>query len=72
MDKFELIYGKQEYRKIEISHLKPCPFCNGKAELSGMFPSGQFYIQCLGCRVSLWEDRRDKAIGHWNMRDGKD
>ncbi len=68
MNKFELIYGKQEHRKIEIDYLKPCPFCNGEAELSGMYPSGQYYIQCLECRVHLWEDRKDKAIGHWNKR----
>ncbi len=68
--KFELIYGTQDKTKI-IANLKPCPFCNGTAELSGMFPSGQYFIQCSECRVSLWDDRQDKAIGHWNIRNGK-
>lgn len=72
MNKFELIYKKQDKRKIDINHLKPCPFCNGKAELSGMFPSGQYYIECSECRASIWEDRKDKVIGHWNMRNGQD
>lgn len=71
MDKVELIYGKQEKRKIECNHLKPCPFCNGEAVLSGLYPLGQYYIQCLECRVSLWDDREDKAVGHWNMRGGE-
>lgn len=70
MDKFELIYGKQDKRAID-ANLKPCPFCKGKAKLSGMFPSGQYYIECEECRAGLWEDRKDKAIGHWNLRDGK-
>lgn len=70
MDKFELIYGKSEKRQLDV-YLKPCPFCNGKAELSGMFPQGQYYVQCMECRVSLWHDRKDKAISNWNMRNGK-
>lgn len=70
MDKFEHIYGKQEKSTIN-ANLKPCPFCNGKAEMSGMFPSGQYYVQCSECRASIWDDREDKVIGHWNRRDGE-
>lgn len=57
-----------ELTKMETDKLLPCPFCGSDAELSGMFPHGQYYIQCTGCRVSLWYDRVDKAIGMWNTR----
>lgn len=67
MDKFEHIYGKSEKRTID-KDLLPCPFCGSKATLSGMFPQGQYYISCTGCRVSLWQDRTDKAISNWNTR----
>ncbi len=67
--KFESIYGQQEHRIIlPVTELKPCPLCGQLAMLSGMFPSGQYYIQCSQCRCSIWEDREDKAVALWNMR----
>jgi Lar family restriction alleviation protein len=67
VDKFNLIYGESEKRTLEAS-LLPCPFCGEDASISGMFPQGQFYVTCGGCRVSLWHDRKDKAIANWNAR----
>ncbi len=69
MNKFDLIYPDNKKRPLQaLSELLPCPFCGSKAELSGCFPNGQYYIQCTGCRVSLWYDRMDKAVGCWNNR----
>ncbi len=67
MNKFDLIHPNNKKSPIE-AELLPCPFCGNKAELSGCFPNGQYYITCTGCRVSLWYDRKDKAIGAWNRR----
>ncbi len=67
MNKFDLAHSNNEKRPMEAD-LLPCPFCGCKAELSGCFPNGQYYIACSGCRVSLWYDRKDKAIGMWNKR----
>lgn len=69
MHKFDWIYPNTKKRKMKIlTKLLPCPFCGSNAELSGRFPLGQYYIQCSGCRVSLWHDRPDKAIANWNSR----
>ncbi len=69
MDKFDVIYKNSETIEMQQpDNLLPCPFCGGEAHMSGKFPHGQYYITCTGCRVSLWDDRQDKAIGHWNKR----
>ena len=71
MDLFDIHHPNNKKRLIEpLSKLLPCPFCGGEAKLSGCFPNGQYYIKCTGCRVSLWYDRQDKAVGCWNKRVG--
>lgn len=67
LDQFETKFPNNEKTKI-VAELLPCPFCGSDAELSGCFPYGQYYIKCTECRVSLWHDRKDKAIGAWNTR----
>ncbi len=67
MHKFDMHHPNNVKRSIDVN-LLPCPFCGAKAELSGCFPNGQYYIACTGCRASLWYDRKDKAIGAWNSR----
>lgn len=66
-DKFDLVHPNTEKKPL-AANLLPCPFCGGKAELSGRFPSGQYYVGCTGCRVSLWYDREDKSVDAWNTR----
>ncbi len=69
MDKFDVIYKNSVSVEMkQPDNLLPCPFCGEKAHMSGKFPHGQYYISCTVCRVSLWDDRVDKVIGHWNKR----
>lgn len=49
--------------------LKPCPFCNGKAEMMGIT---FVYVKCLNCGVETmgYKEEEDAAFA-WNRRDGE-
>ena len=49
--------------------LKPCPFCNGKAEMMGIT---FVYVKCLKCGVeTMGYKEEDEAAEAWNRRDGE-
>jgi hypothetical protein len=58
------------------SRLRPCPFCGAKPGspetvwvcLRGI---GHMAVYCQVCRFALIDDREEKIIGNWNLRDGK-
>ena len=49
--------------------LKPCPFCNGKAEMMGIT---FVYVKCLNCGVETmgYKEEEDAAFA-WNQRAGE-
>jgi Lar family restriction alleviation protein len=59
-----------------MSDLKPCPFCNGKAEYS----DGKFehygldtpHVFCQDCYVRNFTSTKEKAIKAWNTRSNPD
>ena len=54
--------------------LKPCPFCNGKAEIVRTVPCGtrtyKFFATCLVCGVEMPRTARTQkqAADVWNRR----
>lgn len=60
--------------------LKPCPFCGGKAHITGMFiPTGDgdeinaYLVGCEECDVSFTQDWYYKDIVRkWNTRGGEE
>jgi Lar family restriction alleviation protein len=71
MDKFDIRFSNIEKQPMDSTTLLPCPFCGGTAELSGRYPTGQFYISCIDCQVSMYDDRKDKVVQKWNRRKTK-
>lgn len=53
-----------------MSKLKPCPFCNGKANTFEWGISPTFSIGCESCQatVSFNIEDKNKAIKTWNTR----
>lgn len=65
--------------------LKPCPFCNGKAELTTRLGTGEpiYYISCTKCKALMGEsrkiistlkgklyfDNKEDVINAWNKRE---
>ncbi|HIE5244287.1 TPA: Lar family restriction alleviation protein [Proteus mirabilis] len=45
--------------------LKPCPFCGGKAKITGYL---LYEIKCGRCRVTLPQRYESDAIAAWNRR----
>lgn len=45
--------------------LKPCPFCGGKAKITGYL---LYEIKCARCRVTLPQRYESDAIAAWNRR----
>lgn len=45
--------------------LKPCPFCGGKAEITGYL---LYKIKCARCRAKLPQRYEGDAIAVWNRR----
>lgn len=45
--------------------LKPCPFCGGKAKITGHL---LYEIKCARCRVTLPQRYESDAIAAWNRR----
>lgn len=54
--------------------LKPCPFCNGKAQVETLAKTsgGEAFVYCLQC--DIWGpmfSQSSEAIQHWNTRSGE-
>lgn len=53
-----------------MAELKPCPFCGGEAELErsgeGVFET--WYVTCIICGASNWENTEAEAVKTWNTR----
>ena len=45
--------------------LKPCPFCGGKAKITGYI---FFEVKCRRCRATLPQRYETEAIAAWNRR----
>lgn len=63
-------------QKLHIcKQLRPCPFCGTKPGtpdgvwiwLRGI---GHIAVCCHVCRFMLYDDREEKIIAYWNLRDG--
>lgn len=63
-----------------MANLKPCPFCGGRAEISGGKYDGKStsYVECARCMamgefffVSPEYASNDRAIEAWNRRVGE-
>lgn len=53
-----------------MAELKPCPFCNGEAEMRNPWmSSANFYVECYecGCTTAIF-DTPEKAAEAWNKR----
>lgn len=54
----------------ELKTLRKCPFCGGEAEVeksgSGVFDT--WYVTCLSCCASVWENTEAEAVEAWNTR----
>ena len=50
--------------------LKPCPFCNGEAQIvdwiSDGFIPAMYTVSCKHC--GLWKHTTEEAVEHWNTR----
>ena len=66
---------------MENRELKPCPFCDGEAEIfaydayDGYQGNNTVYlVRCTKCWVELTRGKKDTAIEAWNRRanDGKE
>lgn len=50
------------------TNLLPCPFCGGR-DLSEPAKHGSHYqLKCHTCQVVISDDRQDKVVSKWNMR----
>ena len=55
-----------------MEELKPCPFCNNKAKIEGVYD--EFYtikmwkVRCSECWVMTYPDTKEKVINLWNTR----
>lgn len=67
--------------KIRIEELKPCPFCEGKAQILGnawqIILKSRAQIKCRRCGARTmeyvgldWDDTLNLAIAAWNRRAG--
>lgn len=56
-----------------MEHLRPCPFCGGRAEIFYAAESGAFDVQCQQCGAMpytiCWRDARGQGIGKDEARD---
>lgn len=53
-----------------MDDLKPCPFCNGKAEMEILPHYEGFFVKCLKCKVEqghLYRSKKSATIA-WNRR----
>lgn len=56
---------------VEVTGLKPCPFCGGAAEIQLDRGRGAFGVgckRCVACHTPSWSHDRD-AIAAWNTRE---
>ena len=50
--------------------LKPCPFCEGKAEITS-YHNAVIFVQCTDCYATFPHfDSKEEAIEAWNRRAG--
>lgn len=55
-----------------MSKLKPCPFCDGEAEVINILWLEDCFITCKGCGiVTPSYNTEDEAITAWNTRTNK-
>ena len=48
--------------------LKPCPFCEGKAEITS-YHNAAIFVQCTDCYATFPHfDSKEEAIEAWNRR----
>lgn len=55
------------------NHLKPCPFCGGKADITKFYNgfSEWYTVQCFNCHVSQTGNSYhsvERAVEEWNKR----
>lgn len=53
-----------------MAELKPCPFCDGEAEMRNPWTSNtNYYVECYecGCTTAIF-DTPEKAVEAWNRR----
>lgn len=74
------IVGEEKGEPIEMgAELKPCPFCNGNAEVKDRYRKGvanrkMYWVECKKCGVSQAHHELagyrtpNKAIAVWNHR----
>lgn len=67
----EFVYNILDTR-IKDDELRPCPFCNGKAEIQAYGKT--FYVCCSKCGAQIWNNKattEELARLQWNIRLGR-
>lgn len=59
--------------RMEMTQLKPCPFCGGKAEmLINEYNDSrkEYLVACAECdgMVERWRETEEEAVEQWNRR----
>ena len=57
----------------EMTQLKPCPFCGGKAEMlinEYNDSKKEYLVACTECdgMVERWRETEEEAVEQWNRR----
>lgn len=57
----------------EVTQLKPCPFCGGKAEVlinEYSDSNKEYLVACAECdgMVERWRKTEEEAVAQWNRR----
>lgn len=53
---------------VEVSELRPCPFCGGEAELCYRETGQAFLVGCTKCEASSPFGTEEEVIAAWNKR----